>query len=250
MGNPQPRVKKPQLSLYNPPAEGLLDRELDPRLALSDGGVDVKVVEATLPHLPAPVAAMVRLQLLAGMGTEETLAMRTVGIIVRDKVWSYYPSRLVRLESDHLPEVLLGPKAQEVIRPFYDDTAPSEYIFRPARKTIPEGRNWREKIIPLTARLGKDGWLDDRGRSSSGRFGRYRYLEAIRRGCEEAFPAPDGEESADWLARHRWKPGQLRRTFIADVRALFGDEAVRAVLSRSRSKAEYEEACRIVKLIG
>jgi hypothetical protein len=48
-------------------------------------------VEATLPHLPAPVAGMVRLQLLTGMRAGEVLAMRSGEVHVDGDAWEYRP---------------------------------------------------------------------------------------------------------------------------------------------------------------
>src|SRR5690606_38494958 len=53
--------------------------------------VPVETVEATLPHLPPVVAAMVRLQLLTGMRPCEvvTLRPRDLAISADDRVWIY-----------------------------------------------------------------------------------------------------------------------------------------------------------------
>ena len=53
--------------------------------------VPINVVEATLCHLSAPVAAMVRLQLLTGMRAEEVMTMRGADLTISHDVWEYRP---------------------------------------------------------------------------------------------------------------------------------------------------------------
>lgn len=57
----------------------------------SDGikPVEVEVVEATLPKLPAPVAAMVQLQLLTGCRPAEIMVMRGIGLCPNPRVIQY-----------------------------------------------------------------------------------------------------------------------------------------------------------------
>src|SRR5262245_57699011 len=49
----------------------------------------VEAVEATLPHLPAPVAAIVRLQLLTGARAGEFVTMRGCELDMSGRVWVY-----------------------------------------------------------------------------------------------------------------------------------------------------------------
>ena len=80
------------------------------------GPVRVGDVEATLPHLPSPVAAMVRVQLVSGCRAGEVVRMRACDIAMVGPIWEYRPSAHKTAWRGHDRVVLLGPRAQEVIR--------------------------------------------------------------------------------------------------------------------------------------
>src|SRR5262249_52618172 len=102
--------------------------------------VDVEVVEATLPELPAPVAAMVRLQLLTGMRAGEVMVMRGIDLNMRETVWTYTPYRHKNQHRGMDRVIHLGPKAQEVVKPFLRPNV-EEYLFSP--KSYVEGMHAR-----------------------------------------------------------------------------------------------------------
>jgi integrase len=54
--------------------------------------VEAQAVEATLPVMPGPVAAMVRLQQLTGMRSGEVIAMTTERIDFSGEIWTYVPT--------------------------------------------------------------------------------------------------------------------------------------------------------------
>jgi integrase len=80
--------------------------------------VDVAHVEAALPHMPAPVAAMVRLQLHSGMRAGEVMSMRDADVDATGPVWCYRPHRHKNTHRGKDRVAFLGPKAQEVLRPW------------------------------------------------------------------------------------------------------------------------------------
>jgi len=92
--------------------------------------VDPAVVEATLPHLLAPVAAMVRLQMLTGMRPGEVSGMRPVDIDRTADVWVYRPAQHKNKHRGQKRAIHLGPQAQEILRPFLD-RPPETYCFSP-----------------------------------------------------------------------------------------------------------------------
>src|SRR5262249_19067848 len=55
--------------------------------------VALEVVEATLAKMPAPVAAMTRLQLLTGMRAGEVMVMRAIDLNTSGPTWTYTPHR-------------------------------------------------------------------------------------------------------------------------------------------------------------
>src|SRR5262249_33892800 len=90
------------------------------------------VVERTLKFLSPTLQAMVQLQLLTGMRPGELLAMRPCDLTTTGAVWEYKPPshKMKHYNKDRV--VMIGPKAQEVLRPFLglELTAP---VFSPKR---------------------------------------------------------------------------------------------------------------------
>jgi integrase len=72
--------------------DGLSEGRSEAREADAVEPVPIGVVEATLPHLPRPVAAMVRLQLLTGCRAGEVMAMRGCDLTPGDPTWEYRPA--------------------------------------------------------------------------------------------------------------------------------------------------------------
>jgi integrase len=86
----------------------------------SDGvkPVAVEIVEATLPKMPAPVAAMAQLQLATGMRASEVMVMRAMDLSTSGPVWTYTPHKHKNQYRGMDRIICLGPKAQETIKPF------------------------------------------------------------------------------------------------------------------------------------
>ena len=92
--------------------------------------VPIEDVEATLPHLPSPVAGMVRVQLATGCRAGEVVRMRTCDITMTGSTWEYRPATHKTAWRGCDRVIVLGPKAQAVVRGFLkDDTA--AYLFDP-----------------------------------------------------------------------------------------------------------------------
>jgi integrase len=82
------------------------------------------VVDATLPHMRPQVTAMVRVQLLTGMRPGEVVVMRGMDLEMTGKVWRYRPGSDQGPHGKHKTAhrgrarvILIGPRAQEVLRP-------------------------------------------------------------------------------------------------------------------------------------
>ncbi len=82
------------------------------------GPVPAAIVERTIEHLSATVAAMVRIQLLTGMRPGELVAMRACDINTTGAIWEYRPSTHKTEHHEAAKVVMIGPQAQDVIRPF------------------------------------------------------------------------------------------------------------------------------------
>lgn len=93
--------------------------------------VDENHVYATLAHTTPVVAAMVELQLLTGMRPGELVIMRPCDIDRSDKVWHYTPTRHKTQYRGDERIVSIGPRGQDLLRPFLLRGAES-YCFSPA----------------------------------------------------------------------------------------------------------------------
>ena len=180
-----------------------------------------KLVERVLPHLSPTVATMVRVQRLAGMRPQEVILMRADDVNMSDpKCWIYQPRRH---ESEHYErerQVFLGPRAQELLRP-YLDAAPSGYLFSPRRAE--EQRRVDRRIrrrSPLTpSQTARRPRVDARRRPGE-LYDDGSYRKTIRRVCRK-------------LGIPIWFPNQLRHNAATEIRRRFGLEASQAVLGHS-----------------
>jgi integrase len=112
-------------------------------------------IDATIPHLPPPVQAMVEVQLLTGMRPGEARMMRAIDIDMTGRVWVYRPAEHKTLHHGETREVYLGPKAQEVIRPWLKPDA-TACLFSPRDAEAARNARSREgrktKLWPSHAR--------------------------------------------------------------------------------------------------
>lgn len=77
--------------------------------------IDDSIVEATLPHLPAVVADMVRLQRFTGMRPAEVCIVRPCDLDRSGDVWLYRPASHKMEHHGRERVVPVGPKAQAVL---------------------------------------------------------------------------------------------------------------------------------------
>jgi integrase len=203
--------------------------------------VPVDRVEATLPFLPRPVAAMVRIQLLTGMRASEVEVMRGCDLTPGEPLWEYRPASHKGTWRGKSRVIVLGPRAVEIVKEFLkaDTTA---YLFDP--------REVANRA--LVARTNK-------------RYSRRAYDQAIARACDKAFPHPTlvemrtaikatplggrkkawkelrrwekehAAELAQWRDDHRWSPLQLRHATATTIRAQYGLESAQVVLGHANA---------------
>lgn len=187
-------------------------RETAPILPVSDEHID-----AVLPKLSPIVAAMVRLQRLTGARPQEIMNLRPIEIEKRnDGVWVYQPGRHKTEHHGRQRIIVLGPKAQEVLKPWLDRD-PQSYCFSPA-----EADAWSQ----AQHKRASDRKKRKTNRSRKARppigdhYTRHSYRVAIQRACRRA-KVPI------------WSPNQLRHTRATELRAKYGLEAARTILGHS-----------------
>ena len=202
-----------------------------------------EMVDAIRPFVSSPVWAIVELQRLTGMRSGEAVSMRGGDLDMSGSIWHYTPATHKTEHHGHNRAVELGPRAQEVIRPFLRHDLQA-YLFSPidavAEQKIEKRRKRKSNVQPSQL---------DRSKSNPSRklYVRYTassYRRAVTRACEKAWPVPEAiienqHARATWQREHHWHPHQLRHNYATRIRKEFGVEAARILLGH-RSTAVTE----------
>jgi integrase len=185
------------------------------------GAVRVEHVQAAQRHMPAPVRTMVELQLLTGMRAGEVMAMRAIDLNTAGSVWEYRPARHKNQHRGLERVILLGPQAQEVLRPFLT-TNLEAYLFSP--KSYVEELHARRALQRKTKRTPSESKRRRKPRpkrTPGERYTRRSYRAAVVRACHKA-DVPE------------WSPLQLRHTAATSIRAKYGIEAAKVILGHTK----------------
>ncbi len=202
-------------------------------------------LDAVVPHLSPQVVTMSKLQLLTGMRPGEVVVMRTIDINMSGDVWEYCPEHH-KLEHEDIERVIMiGPKAQEVLKPWLKADVQA-YLFAPkeaveatwaAHSTCWAERRKTSPDVTDKSDTAKSIWRDVRSRRTSGtdmqtakrrksrrppgdRYTVVSYRRAIHRAC-------------DVVGIDRWSPNRLRHTAATRVRREMGIDVARALLGHS-----------------
>jgi integrase len=189
----------------------------------------VKHVEAVLPYLTRPVAAMVQIQLLTGCRTEEVLTLRQCDLTFGEPNWEYRPASHKNAWRGQDRIIVLGPKAQAIIRPFFRPDS-AAYLFSPqdAVGNLHVDRSWQRRSKRTPSELARRCKASP-GSKHGARYPRRSYRLAIIRACRKA-EIPE------------WTPLQLRHTAASIIRARFSLEAAQATLGHARRSTTEEYA--------
>jgi integrase len=194
-------------------------------------------VDATLPYMLPPVAAMVRIQLLTGMRPGEAVVMRAIDLDMAGKVWLYRPGSDQGPHGAHKTAyrghgkiVAIGPKAQEIITPFLRPEL-TAFLFSPrdalADMRVEQRAKRKTKVQPSQQNRRKKSpkvkeWYTVK-----------IYGQAIARAVEKADRAAheaDKSIPADHVIVPHWHPHQLRHNAATAIRKEFGLDVARAIL--------------------
>lgn len=231
------------------------------------------VVDATLPHLSAVVADMVRFQRLTGCRPGEARILRPVDIDRSGDVWLYRPRSHKTEHKDRTRVIFIGPKAKEILLPYLLRDADA-YCFSPSEseKLRRECLHAARKTPPTYGNVpGSNRKLHPKRRAGN-HFTKDSYNRAIQRACESSFEMPKNlrnisskvspreqarlaklpekerqeaienarlerirlkTQAAEWRAQHCWTPNQLRHAAGTEVRRQFGLEAAQVVLGHA-----------------
>jgi integrase len=204
-------------------------RETAPRTAVDDD-----TVKATLPLLPPRIAAMVRLQRLCGTRPNEVCIMRGCDIDMTRPVWCYRPHRH-KNEHKKKPRLIpIGPKAQEVLKPWLRPDHPEKYFFSPreAMEEFREGQKAKAHVRYHDRRVKKRALRKQPGTC----YTPTSYSLVIRREIRRA--------NANGANIPEWCPYQLRHAAATEASLKKGRDAARAFLGHEKieTTAIYDHA--------
>ena len=209
-------------------------RELPPVLPVDDA-----TVEATLPHLPRIVVDMVRFQRYTGCRPGEVCGIRPCDVDRSPEVWVYRPEHHKTEHHDRARLIFIGPKAQDVLRPYLLRAADS-FCFSPAES---EEQRLDERHA---ARVTPEGYgnaprtnrLKHPTRSPGDRYFKDSYNRAITRAIKAANAARKKaaeEAGVEPLLLASWSPNRLRHAAATEVRRQFGLEAAQVTLGHAKA---------------
>jgi integrase len=182
----------------------------------------VEHVEAALPFMPRPVAAMVRLQLYTGCRTGEVLAMRGGDLTPGQPNWEYRPASHKNAWRGKDRTIPLGPKAQAIVKGFLKPDLDA-FLFSP-RDVVAElhARRSQQRRTKRTPSEETRRCQASPGEGHGRRYDRRSYRQAIVRACRKA-GVPE------------WSPLQLRHTAATAIRAKYGLEAAQVILGHAKA---------------
>lgn len=228
--------------------EGLKRGRTDAREAPKVKPIDDAAVEATLPFLSPPVAAMVRVQRLSGARPGEITIMRACDVDMSGNVWLYRPTDHKNAWREQTRIIALGPQAQAVLRPFLNRPVDA-FLFSPR-----EAEEWRNEQRAINRRSNRKTPVypcELRARERRKQLAKMRqskrakrdhydvdsYRRAIKYGIRRA-NRQLGELQSGSAPIPNWHPYQLRHTAATELRKRFGIEAVPVGLGNSTDLAE------------
>jgi integrase len=179
-------------------------------------------VEAALPFMPRPVAALVQVQWLCGCRAGEVLIMRGCDLTPGEPNWIFQPNLHKNAWRGRPRIIILGPKAQEIIKQFLRPNM-EEFLFRPGDATVEHhARRAAQRRSKRSPSERKRQRRPQPRRKPGPRYDRRSYRQAVVRACQKAgVPV--------------WSPLQLRHARASEIRRGYGLEASQCVLGHARA---------------
>jgi integrase len=188
--------------------------------------VSWETVEATLPHLPGAVAAMVQVMRYSNCRAEDVVSLRGRDLTTEGKVWEYRPvsHKNAWREEDsliHQRIVYLGPRCQEIIGPFLKSDLDA-YLFSPreSRQAYQTQRALQRRTKRTPSELRRRRKSNPR-RAAGACYSVNSLQQAVRKACRK-------------LGVPVWTVLQVRHTRATEVREAYGVEGAQASLGHSR----------------
>jgi len=193
-----------------------------------------EIVEATIPFLSSTVAAMVKLQSLTGARPGEICSMKIGEIDRTGPTWEYRPATHKNAYRGQNRIIYIGPRAQQILRPFLMRLDPKAYVFSPA-ESLAEIRQRRSDARKTPLEYGNLPGTN-RVRRPRKQPGDFYDVSSYRRSIAYACVRADRWAKGGVVVGNderiipTWHPHQLRHNCGTQVRAEFGLEAAQAIL--------------------
>lgn len=181
-------------------------------------------VNATLPELVPVLADMVRLQLLAGCRPGELISMTPGQVDRSDDIWIYRPDQHKNTHREHDRVIALGPKAQDILRPYLLRAADAP-CFSP-KEALAQfyDRQAEQRKTPLSCGTKPSEKKREQAiERVSDRYTAASYRRAVERACKRAGVAV-------------WTPNRLRHTRASVVREQYGLDGAQVILGHTHAR--------------
>ncbi len=179
--------------------------------------VPERYIEDIKPHISRQVWALIQLQRHTAARGGELAIMRAIDIDTKKRTWIYIPADHKLAYRGHRRTIFIGPKAQEIIRPFMADRAVDAYLFSPR-----EAEADRHARAPTHRRPDQERNPRKTDRRVCECYGAGSYRRAIERGCQLAgVPV--------------WTPHRLRHNAATFIRREYGIEAAQIMLGHAKA---------------
>jgi integrase len=239
-------------------------------------------IDAVRSFVSRPVEALIDLQLLTGARPGEVCIMRACDLDMTGRIWVFRPESHKTQHHGHQREIYLGPKAQEIIKPFLK-TNLQAYLFSPQDARDDRFRAMRDKRQSKVQPSQINRKKKKPKKLPGDHYDVTAYRHAISYACDRAFPLPehissmvnpDGkrESTNEWKARltpeakdavrawrreHRWHPHQLRHNAATNLRKEFGVELARIILGHATAftteiyaETDRQQAMEVIGKVG
>ncbi len=181
--------------------------------------VEQEHIDAVRDHVSRQVWALIQLQLLTAARSGELLTMRPCDLDQSGKVWLYRPPQHKTEHHDHQRVIFVGPRGQEVLRPFQDGRSSEAPIFSPQEAEQERRKAMHERRVTPLEQGNRPGTnRKRRPETTPGEFyTTASYRRAVQRGCIAA-------------GVPKWHPHQLRHNAATFLRREFGLDVARIIL--------------------
>jgi integrase len=189
-------------------------RENPPVTAVPEAHVD-----AIRPFVSRPVWAMIELQRLTAMRPGEVTIMRTGDLDVTGRIWIYRPSGHKMEHTGRTRTVHLGPRAQEILRPWLRPDLEA-FLFQPQEAEAERKAELRQGRKTKVQPSQRDRSKPDPKKRPGERYDTRSYAHAIHGACRTAgVPI--------------WGPNRLRHLAATTLRREFGLDTAQVVLGHA-----------------